>query len=179
MNSNRLLNKKFFIEDKLGKTPAYYFVDSTHILSQEIIEDLKLISYPDRTTMRVCLHDSIEDNLHNMIIIDFKDNPNFPHYHSSTSESHHIIEGELAVFIFDENGDLCRNYILSNKENIMDRLGLNETHLLIPLTDYVIFHETNKGSFNRDNPDMYIPEWFHNMNSIARKEFYSNLLSNL
>jgi len=177
MKNFDLLDINYFNEDKLGKTPAYYFNKTKHILDNNLIEELKLISSVERKTMRICLHNTIDDNLHNMIIIDYKNNPNLPHFHISTSESHHIIEGKLGCFIFDQDGKIIRKYILSKDHNILDRLNNNECHLLLPISDYVIFHETNKGSFNRHDPDMHIPKWFSKMTEKEKNYFYLDMIN--
>ena len=95
------------------------------------------------------------------------------------SESHHIIEGKLACIIFDKKGEVMRKYILDNSKNILDRLNYNECHLLLPASDFVIYHETNVGSFNRKNPDMHIPKWFSEKNKKEKEEFFSHLYNNV
>ena len=175
MKKNILKNNKFFYEDKLGKTRAFYYKNQRSVLNTEIVEGLKLISSEGRKTMRICLHSSVKDKLHNMIIIDYKNNPSIPHFHRTYPESHHVIEGKLGVFLFDRNGKLKSNYVLSKSNNILDRLGSNECHLLLPVSDLTIYHETNIGSFNRKNPDMHIPKWFSNMNEKEKEKFYSYL----
>jgi len=40
MKNIRLLNKQEFHEDKRGKTPAYFFNNTKHILDNNLIEEL-------------------------------------------------------------------------------------------------------------------------------------------
>ena len=44
MKKNKLTDTNFFYEDKLGKTPAYYFKKSGPVLDKEILEGIMLIT---------------------------------------------------------------------------------------------------------------------------------------
>ena len=176
MKNCKLFDNNYFQEDKRGKTPAYYYKSTERILDNNLLDELKLISSAERKTMRICLHSSIEETLHNMIIIDYKNNLNMPHYQLSAIESHHIIEGELGCFIFDQDGKIIRKYILGKNHNILDRIDINTCHLLLPVSDYVIYHETTNGSFKRNVPYMQIPKWYSKMTGKEKENFYSSLL---
>lgn len=171
----RLLNKKFYRVDKSGKSIAVFFKNSRPIVDNKMIKELKSISSLNRKTMRICLHYHIKDNLQDMIIIDFKNNKPLPHFHYNTDETHHIIEGKLCCFLFDKNGRIKSKCILSKFNNIIDVVDRNECHMVFPITNKVIHHETHNGPFNRKNRDMNIPKWFLKLSEKQKIKFYKKL----
>ena len=78
-------------------------------ISREKIQELKesCLETNSKST-RICLHNSVEDNLHEMLIVLPRHLYVRPHRHIGKSESFHIIEGELDVFIFDNDGNVVR-----------------------------------------------------------------------
>ena len=59
-----------------------------------------------RERVRLCTHQSVEDAVHEMLIVHIKGTYIRPHKHPNKSESFHIIEGNLDVVVFDDAGDL-------------------------------------------------------------------------
>src|SRR5580704_9266068 len=57
-----------------------------------------------RRRIRVCAHRSVDDRLHEMVIVHTKDTYVRPHKHLGKAESFHVIEGEVDVVVFDEHG---------------------------------------------------------------------------
>ena len=170
-----LLNKKFFRNDNSGKTQAFYNKNNPNLLNQKTIKELKYFSSIKKESKRICMHSSINQDLHDMIIVDFKNNFLPPHFHKKLSESHHIIEGKLKVLIFNNSGKIVNNYILSKTQNIMDRVEKGQCHLLMAITKTVIYHEVNKGPFNRKKPDMFIPKWFEKLDKLKKINFYKKM----
>ena len=59
------------------------------------------------SNVRICLHDGPEALFHDMIILEHKGNKYYrPHMHPGKGDCMHIIEGSLAVFSFDDEGEL-------------------------------------------------------------------------
>ena len=170
-----LLKNKFFRNDNSGKTQAFYNKKNPNLLNKKTIKELKYYSSINRESKRICLHNNIHQDLHDMIIIDFKHNFLPPHFHRNLSESHHIIEGKLKVLIFNSEGKIINNYILSKTDNILDRVEKGKCHMLMAITNTVIYHEVNKGPFNRKKPDLHIPIWFKKINDLKKNNFYNKM----
>ncbi len=170
-----LNNKKYFFEDNKGKTKAFLIRSKNRKINKKMINDMIKITKKTRSTIRLCLHQSTKDTHHSMIIIDYKYNYLDPHFHLKTSETHQPIVGKLGVAVFSKKGKIIKKYILDGKNNFLDRLEEGECHLLLPITNFVIYHETNRGKFNRKKPDMHVPKWFKNLSLQKKKFFFSNL----
>ena len=64
----------------------------------------------------------------------------------------------LAVVIFSDDGNIMRIVILGGKsKNLYYRLSDNFYHTVVPLSEYVVFHEVTNGPFNKG--DMILPKW--------------------
>ncbi|SLM30905.1 conserved hypothetical protein [Desulfamplus magnetovallimortis] len=110
---------------------------------------------------RYCLHRSHSDSVQEMIIAMHMSTYVRPHRHGTNiSESFHMIEGELDIILFRENGDIDQRVEmgdLQSGKSIIYRMNCNIWHMVIPKTKYVIFHETTTGPFEPINADF--PEW--------------------
>lgn len=166
---------KFFKEDKKGKTKAFFMITKNQNITKKILKDMIRFTQKTQSTIRLCLHRSIQDKHHSMLIIDYKKNLNKPHFHMKTSETHQVLIGKLAVIVFSKKGEIVKSYVLDNKNIFLDRLDSGECHLLLPLTKYVIYHETNNGKFNRDKPDMHFPNWYKKLSNNQRETFFKNI----
>lgn len=105
---------------------------------------------------RICLHHDIDNPLHEMIITAMKEGYVRPHRHINKSESFHMIEGEMDVVIFDEDGsitDIIEMGEYNSKKKFYYRLPTDEYHTVVVKSDYAIFHEVTNGPFNREETD--------------------------
>lgn len=106
-----------------------------------------------RRRVRLCAHPTVEDTLHEMIIVHSRGNYVRPHRHPEKSESFHVIEGGLVVAIFDDEGRVKESLEMgagSARGILYYRLSEPAFHTVIPKTDVVVFHETTNGPFDRD-----------------------------
>jgi cupin fold WbuC family metalloprotein len=109
---------------------------------------------------RLCLHRSSDDKLHEMIIALARDCLFQPHRHPGKTESFHMIDGRLAVVIFEEDGRPLRSLLLTPPRQggvICYRLCVPAFHTVLPLDDVVVFHETTNGPFEKG--DALLAEW--------------------
>jgi len=116
-----------------------------------------------RKRVRLCAHSGNEDPVHEMLIVHTKDTYVRPHKHLDLtespvifkkSESIHLIEGTLKVLVFDESGDILEVTDLgdySTGQTFFYRISDDHFHTLIPTSDVVVFHETTKGPFRRED----------------------------
>ena len=107
-----------------------------------------------RRRIRLCAHPSLDDTVHEMMIILSKETYIRPHIHRGRSESFHMIEGSLDVVIFDEQGHISD--VIQMGDCATDRVlyyRLSDPHYHTPLirSELVVFHETTSGPFIRED----------------------------
>jgi len=109
---------------------------------------------------RLNLHTSDEDPIHEMIIAFRKDSLNMPHRHVGKSESMHVMQGQVDVVTFNDEGKVLQRIRLSHSGTgpSVFRMGAPIWHTVIPVTDVVVVHETTNGPFV-PGKNMEIPPW--------------------
>jgi len=103
---------------------------------------------------RLCLHHDHTDPVHEMFIVFCKDSIIPIHKHLNKSESFHVIEGELDVVIFDDEGNLVRRVEMGppgSGKSFLYRMSVDAWHSVIPRSDFVAIHETTTGPFEADD----------------------------
>ena len=121
-----------------------------------LISDCKLNS---KKRSRINFHQSPSDLVHEMIIAMHRDTDFAVHKHISKPESFHVLHGEIAVVLFSGNGpDIyevinLNSYIGTNYY----RLSCDLFHLVVPLTEVSIIHETTQGPFHSNSAQ--IADW--------------------
>lgn len=102
---------------------------------------------------RINFHTSSSDLVQEMIICMHISTAIDVHSHINKSESFHIIDGTIAVVLFEDNSfNVLDTIYLSSDPSIAPsfyRLNANYYHLVVPLTEYVFMHETTTGPFQR------------------------------
>lgn len=103
---------------------------------------------------RICVHQSPSDVVHEMLIVVTRESYIRPHKHLSKSESFHMIEGEMDVLIFSDDGQLENVVEMSaytESANFYYRLSVAKFHTLALKSEWALFHETTSGPFNPDD----------------------------
>lgn len=145
--------------DKKAKSLSYYVRSPNPSISMEDIEELVSLSIKKgHVDARICLHRNPSDFFHQMIIVHHKGRYRRPHRELNKQESYHMIQGEMAVFLFDQIGKVKKIIIQSKKKNVVFRNNLNKWHVVYPLSPYVVFEELKQGPF-RHSKDIQYPEW--------------------
>ena len=113
-----------------------------------------------RQRIRLCAHRNPNDSLHEMFIVHTNECYVRPHRHIGKVESMAILEGEVDVVLFHDNGDI-RQVIEMGSPNsgkaFFYRLGQSIYHTLIIHTKFLVFHEITEGPFLRDMTQF--PDW--------------------
>lgn len=142
------------------------------------IEQLKKqSSLNERKRIRLCAHREIDNRVHEMLIIHRKDTYIQPHKHLNKTESFHIIEGIADIIIYDDQGSITEIIPMSNYG--MDRVfyyRLSEPlfHTLRITSDYLVFHETTNGPFQKSDT-VWAPWAPDENNHAAVDEFMKQL----
>ena len=142
-----------------GKSLAFFAKKKQVAVSKEMTEELRKISEEKgKATVRFCLNSAPDEELQDMIILEFKENKcRIPHKHIDGNEAIHVIKGKILALIFDDNGELIEKRILSENGEFAYRNAQNRQHLYFPLSDYIIFREIRGGKFIKEN--LALPSW--------------------
>jgi len=127
---------------------------------------------------RLCLHKNEKDPLQEMVIVLCKNSYIRPHRHKEKDESIHVIEGAFYLVIFNANGLVSeRIFVKQNgsQGHIVCRVKENVWHTIIPLSDFVVFHEVIRGPF-RGPKSREFASWAPEEGKIA-KEFINTILT--
>jgi cupin fold WbuC family metalloprotein len=147
---------------------------------QEDIEELKNRAQANLSRKaRLCAHPTLEDDIHEMLIVHMKGAYVPPHKHPGKSESFHMIEGMLQVIIFDEEGEIQNVIDMSDiKGNgaMYYRLSADLFHTVIPRSEFIVFHETTNGPFSK--ADMKLSRWAPAQDDVEEANQYLLQLNN-
>ena len=113
-----------------------------------------------RNRFRLCLHHDVNDIVHEMVIVFSLDTFIPPHRHGGKSESYHMIEGEMDVFFFDNEGAVSERIGMGSYESdktFLYRLSGNIWHMPVPRSKTVVFKETFCGPFRKSQDVEYAP----------------------
>jgi cupin fold WbuC family metalloprotein len=102
---------------------------------------------------RICLHSSEEDPIQEMIIAFAQGSYVRPHRHSGKSESFHLIDGDLDVVFFDDEGRILRRIQMStaSERTRIYRLNSMAWHTLLIRSPFAVIHEVTNGPFRRSD----------------------------
>lgn len=151
-----------------GGDKKYFCVSDEKVLKiddgyiQELKNKAKTNGF-NRCTM--CLHNDINARVHEMIHVMAKHEYIRPHSHPFKTETKIMIEGELLMVIFDQQGKVLDQYILQSSRNngiFTTRIDMGIYHTNIPLTD-TVFHEVITGPYVGKD-DSVFPEWAPDIN---------------
>jgi cupin fold WbuC family metalloprotein len=138
---------------KVESEEVLYTDQKTTCVDRKFLETLKTrAAATKRKRIRLCVHASPDENLHEMLIVLHRDTYVPPHAHKKKSESFHMIEGALDIVIFNEDG-IPKSAIplsLDASDYLYYRLADATFHTVIPRSEWVIFHETTNGPFRRE-----------------------------
>ncbi|MBL4759666.1 MAG: WbuC family cupin fold metalloprotein [Mariprofundaceae bacterium] len=131
----------------------FYTQSDITVVSPNDIAALKDVARVNaRNRVRICAHPDTDDALHEMIIVMMHGIYVPPHRHVDKSESFHIIEGQMKVVIFEDDGQVQKIIDLGDVASgraVFYRLASPKYHLVIPETEFVVFHEVTNGPFKK------------------------------
>jgi cupin fold WbuC family metalloprotein len=143
--------------DTKAKSIGYFSKGTAVRLDASTVDEIRAMALETGDNVRLSLHGSPESNFHEMIIFQHRNKYYRPKKHVTKAKSFHMIEGEMAVFVFDDSGALIDAHVLDGKKSIIYRVAANVFHTDVPLTDYVIHHESTLGPFMGDEDRIFAP----------------------
>lgn len=163
-------NIKDVILDESGFSSAFFSLNENIAINSKVIDELKKRAYESKIDIRLCLHRNSQSDFHDMIIVQQRQNYYPPHKHLKP-ESYHLIDGELGAIHYDELGNITKICKLSLENNFIYRIAANEYHVVFPLSEVAVYHESKPGPFIRVK-DFVEPKWSPNMkNNEEIKKF--------
>ena len=123
----------------------------------------------DRNMARLLMHLSHENPVQEMLIAMTKGCLVMPNRSVGKSESLQLIEGEMLLVIFSENGEVKNSIRMgppSTKLNFLYRLSNTPWHTMIPLSEVVVVHETLQGPFEALSENL--PSWLPQNNESLK-----------
>lgn len=149
------------IETRKESDEVLYPKESIFAINGQDIKELKKLALLNtRKRIRLCAHKTPNDRLHEMIIVHTKECYVRPHKHLHRAESITILEGEADLILFKDDGSIA-NVIsmgeVSSGNFFFHRIAGSIFHMLIIRSDFLVFHESTEGPFNKGDTDF--PEW--------------------
>ena len=133
---------------------VFYAQDTLVKVSRKDISELKQkADAAKRQRSRLCTHNSINDKLHEMLIIHKKNTYVRPHKHFNKSESFHIVEGLVDVVVYEDDGQVREIIPLGDYKSgrsFFYRINDPLYHTVLIRSDFAVIHETTNGPFNRE-----------------------------
>jgi len=150
------------IKKYIVRNPEVLYSDDqiAKITKSDICDLNRLAKDNRRERVRLCAHRNEVDALHEMIIIHCKGAYVRPHMHIGKTESTHIIDGLVDVIIFNSEGkieDIIEMGDFNSGKIFYYRMEPLIWHTLIVRSEFLVFHETTNGPFNRE--DTIFPLW--------------------
>jgi cupin fold WbuC family metalloprotein len=141
------------MQTRVESAEVLYAADAIVTVDAAAIEALKRDAGRNpRRRIRLCAHPGVDDRLHEMLIVHSRECYVRPHKHIGKSESFHVIDGEVDVVIFDDEGgvnDVIRMGTFASGRPFFYRIASPLFHTLLIRSATLVFHETTNGPFNR------------------------------
>ena len=144
-------------KDEKAKSIGYFANNKVIRLDSSTVDEIRAMAQETGDNVRLSLHQSPEDEFHEMIIFQHRNKYYRPKKHVTKAKSFHMIEGEMAVFVFNDDGSIMDSCVLNGKDTLIYRVAANLYHTDVPLSDYVIHHESTLGPFMGDDDRVFAP----------------------
>lgn len=131
----------------------------------------------ERHRMRICTHRDVSDNIHEMIIVHYRDVYVKPHKHLNKIESFHILEGLVDVILFDDDGgvsDIIPMGDYASGKIFYYRISDPIYHTLVIRSEVLVFHEITNGPFKKSDTQ-FAPWAPQETDSLGVKKFMEDL----
>jgi cupin fold WbuC family metalloprotein len=135
------------------------------------INKLVFAAQKTKQNQRICLHKGPGELFHSMVVCEHCGFYFPPHRHvtpakeleslniPAKAEGLHIIRGDLAVFIFDDNGYVIERCVLAHHSDpFLTLIPAGAWHFTTPVSKLVVYHESKPGPF-LGNADREFAPW--------------------
>ncbi len=133
--------------------------EDVFVVTPRLVADLKqrALASPRRRA-RVCLHRTTDHPTQEMLIVFHRESFMPPHRHpQGKSESYHLVEGSMRVFLFDDDGRMLRSLALEAGKDFLYRLSAPLWHMPVPTSEWLVYHEVYSGPFIKTEDVEFAP----------------------
>jgi cupin fold WbuC family metalloprotein len=133
-------------------------------INPEMVENIKEEARKSSSLIaRLLMHLSHEDPVQEMLIAMCRGCAVAPNRALGRSESLQVVEGEIMLIMFDENGEVIQRVEMGSPGSdkaFLYRFTSTPWHTMVPLTEMVMVHETLQGPFvqSSETPPEWIPQ---------------------
>ena len=103
------LKKNKFVLDKNSKNLSFFNKSKKILLDYKTLLKATNISKKYKINLRLNLHKSSKDEIHDMIMVTRKGTESDIHLHRKYSTTYHLIKGKV-IFFYKNNGRIFKNY---------------------------------------------------------------------
>jgi len=142
-----LISDRSAVVNGVGNTHSFFARKIPNSVSRTTVDELMLYALDQNIDARLCLHTSPTDNQHDMVIAQLGTSYFPPHRHKSKGETWNVLHGEMVAFVFDEAGVPVDFRHLSPSGDFLYRVGANQYHMLVSISEVAVYHESKPGPF--------------------------------
>ena len=157
-------------------SPGVFYSDSAtvSVCDHDLAFLLQEARKNDKHRARICVHPDVSDAVHEMVICLLDKCYIRPHMHRK-AESLHLIEGRCDLVLLAPDGQIMRVVTLGSrsKETRFIRLAPQVFHTLVIRSEYMMFHETTRGPFQRE--DTVFADWAPAEGEEQAREYVTRL----
>lgn len=163
--------------NKINEEVAVSLETLTEVKNGDINDIMKRACDSIRKRSRLCMHNRINERIHEMFIALHRDSFIRPHKHLNKTESIHVVEGTADLVFFNTRGEVKR--VVKMGDYLSDhcfffRMAKPQYHMLLIRSDVLVVHETTGGPF--DPADTVFPDWAPMESDINnRDEFLASI----
>ena len=167
------------INVRVESKEVLYPQDEVVLIDTVDLEEMKRLAMINpRQRIRLCTHRSPTDHLHEMFIIHSKECYVRPHKHIGKAESMAILEGEVDVVLFHDDGsikEVVKMGDIASGKKFYYRISDPVIHMLLIRSEFLVFHEATEGPFLREKT--VFPKWAPEENTPELKDFIDKIES--
>lgn len=142
-----------FSRDPDALTASYFATDATSFVDSGDISEIKRLAVAESGPARYSLHESPASLLHSMVILQPYGTYAQPRKHLTKAKLFHIVDGEMVVVIFEQDGTVRAAHHLAADKVLVVHVEPDCFHTNMALSPQAIYHEVITGPFERGSTD--------------------------
>jgi cupin fold WbuC family metalloprotein len=152
-------------------------------IDKSIVNKLVAAARKTGANQRICLHGGPEAAYHSMVVCEHRGFYFPPHRHAAPAKAEglHIIRGDLAVFVFDDTGQVTARCVLAHHgDPFLTLIPAGAWHFTAPASKLAVYHEAKPGPFLGEADREFAP-WApaRDTDPAAQQEYVNRLMAQL
>lgn len=166
-------------QDAGAKSIGYFAARPLVCLTRAVIDQIRSQALASGVNARLSLHTGPDEILHQMVIAQHAALYNRPKMHHTTAKSWHMIEGHMAIVVFDDTGKILDRAVIGDGHGLLYRIGAGVYHTNIPISPLVIHEETLLGPYAGDGDRTYGAFSPDGIDPVAVRNYLASLIGDL